>query len=74
MNERSTNGCAGRDGQGRFLPGNTEGRGNPFARRSAALRRAFYEAVTEEDLQVIARKLATEAKAGDWAATKLLLL
>jgi hypothetical protein len=70
------NGTTGRDALGRFTPGNRAavGRSQPFASQAAALRRAFYEAVTPEDLQALARHLITQAKGGNLAATKLLLL
>ena len=42
--------------------------------RPPALRRAFYDAVTPADLQALARHLITQAKGGNLAATKLLLL
>lgn len=62
-----------RDAHGRFLPGNRAGRGNPFARRAAALRTAFYDEACEEDLRAIARRLLDAAKRGDWVAAKLVL-
>jgi hypothetical protein len=72
----SSNGSNGRDALGRFSPGNraADGHPRPFARRTAALRRAFVEAVTPEDLRVIAKKLISKARSGDLAAIKLLLL
>jgi hypothetical protein len=70
------NGTTGRDALGRFTPGNRAavGRNQPFATQAAALRRAFYAAVTPADLQALARHLITQAKGGNLAATKLLLL
>jgi hypothetical protein len=70
------NGTAGRDALGRFTPGNRAagGRSQPFATQAAALRRAFYEAVTPADLQALAHQLITQAQGGNLAATKLLLL
>src|SRR6267142_1388973 len=70
------NGTTGRDAVGRFTPGNRAavGRSQPFATQAAALRRAFYEAVTPADLQALAHHLITQAKGGNLAATKLLLL
>jgi len=62
----------GRDGRGRFTPGNKGGPGNPFARRTARLRSLLLEAVTDEDMQLMAQKLVVLAKAGDLAAMKLL--
>jgi hypothetical protein len=47
----------GRDALGRFLKGNLFGKGNPFARHSAALRQAFCDEATLD-----------AAKGGDWVA------
>lgn len=69
----STNGLNGRDCAGRFGTGNNFGRGNPFARRTAELRKAFYDAVTADDLSAIAAVVVDKAKAGDLAAAKLIL-
>jgi hypothetical protein len=63
----------GRDARGRFAPGNAGGPGNPFARRVAQLRKVLLEAVSDEDLRVVAEQLVVKAKMGDLAATKLLL-
>jgi hypothetical protein len=65
---------SGRDAAGRFVKGNAGGTGNPFARRVARLRSALLDAVTEGDLQAVARRLVLQAKNGDVAAAKLLLL
>jgi hypothetical protein len=62
----------GRDGQGRFAKGNGGGPGNPFARQTAALRKALVEAVTPEDITQIAHTLMILAKQGDLGACKLL--
>jgi hypothetical protein len=70
----STNGGNGRDGRGRFTAGNRGGPGNPFARQTAALRRAFLAVVTPEHIEAIARMLLERALGGDLAAVKLLLL
>jgi hypothetical protein len=74
MEAPSPNGANGRNAQGRFVPGNQGGPGNPFARRSAAIRKAFLEAVSVEDIQAIVRMLIDKAKAGDLVASKLVLL
>jgi hypothetical protein len=66
-------GVNGHDARGRFAKGNRGGPGNPFARQTAALRRALTAAVTEEDMQAVAGQLATQAKLGHLAAIKLLL-
>src|SRR6516165_9805122 len=65
--------ASGRDGKGRFTRGNPGGPGNPFARRTAAARKAFCEAVSHQDLVEIARALKDRAKSGDVAAAKLVL-
>jgi hypothetical protein len=62
----------GRDARGRFTPNNAGGPGNPFARRVAGLRKVLLEAVSDEDLRVVAEQLVVKAKMGDLAATKLL--
>jgi hypothetical protein len=67
------NGSTGRDAQGRFVPGNTVARGNPFARRMARLRSRALAAVSGPDLEAIVRQLVASAKAGDVAAAKVLL-
>jgi hypothetical protein len=63
----------GRDAEGRFVQGNPGGPGNPFARKTAALRKALLERVTEEDIQEIVIVLLLKAKQGDAAAARLLL-
>jgi hypothetical protein len=63
----------GRDARGRFAAGNLGGPGNPFARRTAKLRQALMDVVTEEDIKDIAAMLLFKAKSGDLAAAKLLL-
>jgi hypothetical protein len=63
----------GRDQKGRFAKGWKGGPGNPFSRRVADLRKALFDAVSAEDVQAIAQKLANRAKKGDVAAAKLLL-
>jgi hypothetical protein len=62
-----------RDEHGRFVKGNSGGPGNPFARRTAALRQAFSEAVSEDDLKTLAKRLLVQAHSGDVAAAKLVL-
>jgi hypothetical protein len=69
----SANGANGRDQRGRFAKGNPGGPGNPFARRTAQLRRVLSMAVTDEDIAAIAQQLLEQAKAGDVAAARLLL-
>ncbi len=61
------------DANGRFLKGNPGGPGNPFIKRVSTLRAALFAEVTKEDMQLVIRRLVTMAKAGDVAATKVLL-
>jgi hypothetical protein len=63
----------GRDAAGRFTAGNRYGRGNPFARKMAALREALLDAATEERLRMLGEKLYAAAIAGDWQAAGLFL-
>jgi hypothetical protein len=64
----------GRDGRtGRFLRGNRAGRGNPQARRVAALRAALLREVTGGDLRAAVRALIDKATGGDVAAIRELL-
>jgi hypothetical protein len=62
------------DAKGRFTRGNTAAVGNPFARRMAKLRSIVLDAVSEEDLRAVIQRMVEQAKAGDPAAAKLLLL
>jgi hypothetical protein len=64
---------SGRDAHGRFTKGNAGGPGNPFARQSAALQRAFRSVVSEEKAQALAQKLMDMALEGNLPAMKLLL-
>jgi hypothetical protein len=64
----------GRDAStGRFVVGNRAGRGNPLAARVAALRKALFDAITEEDIAAAVKALVTQAKNGDVAAIRELL-
>ncbi len=60
----------GRTQNGTFAPGNRAAAGR--SSRAAELRRAFTEAITPEDIQVIASALVKSAKDGDIAAAKLI--
>ena len=64
---------SGRAANGRFAKGNPGGPGNPFARQVAAMRQAFFVAVTTEDIAVIARAMIDKAKEGDVAAARIVL-
>jgi hypothetical protein len=61
----------GRDAKGRFAKGNGLGRGNPFARRVAALRSALLEEVDDEKFRRMVRDLVEMALSKDLAAMKL---
>jgi len=63
----------GRAADGKFAKGYLGGPGNPFARQTAALRKALISAVTDDDIAAIAQKLLEQAKAGDVPSAKLLL-
>src|SRR4051812_7613380 len=62
----------GRDGAGRFAAGNRGGPGNPFARQTAAFRKAIRSAVSEQDLADIARGVRAKALGGDLSAARML--
>src|SRR5215212_2718000 len=61
----------GRDSGGRFTAGNGGGPGNPFARRTAALRKAIQDAATPDLLTAIAGVVAQKALGGDLSAARL---
>jgi hypothetical protein len=63
---------ADRSSDGKFAPGNKLGKGNPFARQCAELRKALLNAVTPQNIAEIAAKLLEKAKAGDAAAARVL--
>src|SRR5262245_19123868 len=65
---------SGRDANGRFATGNTLGKGNPFARRVAALREALFEEIDEAKFRRMVKDLAEMALKKDLAAMKLVLL
>jgi hypothetical protein len=64
----------GRGAGGKFAIGNRFGKGNPHARRMAALRQAFLSVATEERMKELGEKLYAAAVGGDWQAAKLFLL
>ena len=63
----------GRDGRGRFAPGNAGGPGNPAGGQAERLRHALLDAVTEADIAEIAATLIAQSKAGDVQAVRELL-
>lgn len=67
----SPNGVNG--SSGRFQAGNKFGRGNPYSRQVAALRRELLRVVTPDDVAEIVRALVDKAKAGDLHAAREIL-
>jgi len=64
---------AQRGANGRFLPGNKGGPGNPHAKRVAEWRGALVETITKEDIVDIVMVLVKYAKAGEsWAVKEVL--
>jgi hypothetical protein len=63
----------GRTLRGQFARGNPGGPGNPYARRTAALRSALLDAVTEADIRAIAKALVKRARDGEVPAVRELL-
>jgi hypothetical protein len=61
-----------RQTKGRFVAGNPGGPGNPFARRTAALRAYLINHVTERDMQDILDVLLLNAKSGHLPSIKFL--
>src|SRR5262245_44011685 len=60
------------DARGCFAEGNKGGPGNPFARKTAALRRAMLDAVSDQDMAEVTAAVLGKAKGGDLGAAKLL--
>ncbi len=72
--EPKTNGDKGERGEdGRFLPGNAGGPGNPYARKVAALRGSLINAVTHKDIKAIIHSQVEKGKQGDTVAAKFIL-
>jgi hypothetical protein len=69
----SDGGSKGHGANGRFIPGNKCSKGNPFARRMAALRSAALEELTPDDVRALVRRLHTQALSGDVPCATLLL-
>jgi hypothetical protein len=67
----TTAGNGDRDAGGRSAAGNRAAVGNPFNRRCARLRGLLMDAVTDDDVRAIARRLVGAARRGDTAAAKL---
>jgi hypothetical protein len=64
---------AGRTANGRFAKGNGGGPGNPFGRKLARFRQLLLDAITDDDIERVAKLLIEKSLAGDLAAVKLLL-
>lgn len=64
---------ADRDENGRFIAGNKAAKGNPYARKAAAMRRALYNSVSAEDIRRIVATLKRQAAAGNLKAITILL-
>ncbi|MBP7936333.1 MAG: hypothetical protein KA354_16965 [Phycisphaerae bacterium] len=62
-----------RDAGGKFLPGNRVAKGNPFAKKVAALRSVLLRTVKASDLKEMVRKLVSAAKDGDTVAAREVL-
>lgn len=68
----SPNGGNGRGENGRFLPGNSGGPGNPYAARVGEWRQALADAVTPEVITEVTNELVKAAKAGQpWAVKEI---
>ncbi len=65
--------AGGRDGRGRFAKGNPGGPGNPFARRTAAVRVALLARLGEDKVGAIVDRLVELALGGNVAAARLAL-
>src|SRR5579883_3103966 len=63
---------AGEKGSNKFAKGNPGGPGNPYARQTAALRKAIHEAVTTETIQRVCTSLVEMAENGNLGAARLL--
>ena len=56
---------------GRFGLGNKSGRGNPFMSRVVAYRKAIWDAISNDDVARLAKKMLLLGEAGDVAAAKV---
>jgi hypothetical protein len=62
----------GRDANGKFVKGNREGCGNPFARQVAHARQTILDCVTPEELKAVTLALLEKAKQGDVPAARVI--
>jgi hypothetical protein len=58
----------GRGSNGRFLPGNKAGKGNPHNQKAQAIRAALFDAVDPQDIRAAVLAVMEMAKAGDLRA------
>jgi hypothetical protein len=65
MSDTVGTGDNGRDSNGRFTGGNVFAKGNPNHRKTAKLRAALLDAVSEDDLLKAAKALMAKALKGD---------
>jgi len=69
----STHGSNGKGPDGKFLPGNKLGQGNPLAGRAAKLRATALASVSQTDMRRIMKAMVKAAIGGDVAAAKVCL-
>lgn len=62
-----------RDENGRFIVGNKAAKGNPYAKKAAAMRKALYSSVSADDIRRIVATLKRQAAAGNLKAITILL-
>ena len=62
-----------RGGDGRFLPGNADGPGNPYAKKVAELRGSLINSINHDDIELIINSQIKKAKKGDTMAAKFIL-
>lgn len=72
MDKPSNSGNSGRTKTGQFKEGNQLGIGNrgPSSEKAKALKQALMDAVTEEDLKEVVKKMLLQAKEGDTSARR----
>jgi len=61
----TTHGSTGQGPDGKFLPGNKLGKGNPLAGRAAQIRARLLARVSDDDVDCIMDQLIAKAKGGD---------
>lgn len=69
----SPDGFSGRRPDGRFAHGNPGGKGNPYAKRVAELKKAFMDVVGPEHMEALARVTLKKALKGDMVAMRTIL-